>query len=89
MTQAEKRSLEAYPKSDFQKVESRRRGERSHYIKGYEQAVKDFTGKALQWLEDNANDYYLDWYDWERCRFNRDEFLHDFREEVERWTSGN
>jgi hypothetical protein len=85
MTQAEKRSLEAYPKSDFQRVENRRRGERSHYIKGYEQAVKDFTEKAVQWLEGNIHEYY------QTCEFEQwfDEMYVDFREEVERWTSGN
>lgn len=36
--------------------------------------------KACEWLKDNANDSYLDWYDWEKCRLNKDELLHDFRE---------
>lgn len=80
--------MEAYPKSDFQRVENRRRGERPHYIKGYEQAVEDFTEKALEWLKDNANEY-LDWDNWEEYRVDKDKLLHDFREEVERWTSGN
>ena len=38
--------------------------------------------KACEWLEDNANEY-LDWYDWEQCRVNKDELLHDFREAME------
>lgn len=36
--------------------------------------------KACEWLEDNVNDTYLDWYDWEKCRLNKDELLRDFRE---------
>lgn len=35
--------------------------------------------KACEWLKDNVNDSYLDWYDWEKCRLNKDELLHDFK----------
>lgn len=38
--------------------------------------------KACEWLKDNANDY-LDWYDWEQCRVNKDELLYDFRKAME------
>ena len=48
---AEQKGLEAYPKSDFHRVETRRRNERSHYIKGYYQAIQDFLEKACKWLE--------------------------------------
>jgi hypothetical protein len=39
--------------------------------------------KACEWLKDNVNDSYLDWYDWEKCRLNKDELLRDFREAME------
>lgn len=47
---AEQKGLEVYPKSDFHRVETRRRNERSHYIKGYDQAMKDFLKKAEGYL---------------------------------------
>ncbi len=38
--------------------------------------------KACEWLKDNANDY-LDWYDWERCRVDKDELVYDFKKAME------
>lgn len=38
---AEEAALKAYPKSDFDGVETRRKGNRKCFIQGYEQAEKD------------------------------------------------
>ncbi len=38
--------------------------------------------KVCKWLKDNANDY-LDWYDWEQCRVNKDELLYGLRKAME------
>ena len=43
---AEIAALRAYPKSDFNGVETRRKGQRKCFIQGYEQAEKDL---ALTW----------------------------------------
>ena len=45
---AEIAALKAHPKSDFNGVETRRRGQRKCYIQGYEQAEKDL---ALTWQD--------------------------------------
>ena len=45
---AEIAALRAYPKSDFNGVETRRKGQRKCFIQGYEQAEKDL---ALTWQD--------------------------------------
>lgn len=52
------------------------------FIAGAQWADKSVIDKACEWLKDNVNDY-LDWYDWERCRVNKDELLYDLRKEME------
>lgn len=47
---AEDAAFKAYPKSDFNGVETRRKGQRKCYIQGYEQAEKDTIERACEWL---------------------------------------
>lgn len=51
MTRAEEAALKAYPKSDFNGVETRRKGQRKCFIQGYEQAEKDYTEYAQLWVD--------------------------------------
>lgn len=53
---SEEAALKAYPKSDFDGVETRRKGNRKCFIKGYEQAEKDL---ALTWEDMNLIDSIL------------------------------
>ena len=62
---AEQRAMEAYPRSDFQGVETSRRTKRKCYIAGYEQALSDikslidsnlapgYAGKIIRLIEQN------------------------------------
>lgn len=52
------------------------------FVNTAEWADKTMIEKACEWLKDNVNDY-LDWYDWEECRVNKDNLLYDFRKAME------
>ena len=51
---AEITALKAYPKSDFNSIETRRKGQRKCFIQGYEQAEKDtierIREQVKQWM---------------------------------------
>lgn len=59
-------------------IASRRTG----FIAGAEWKEQQMIDKACEWLKDNANDY-LDWYDWEQCRVDKDELVYDFKKAME------
>jgi len=50
-------SFKAYPKSDFNSVETKRKWQRKCFIEGYEQAEKDTIERAISWVRKNAYIY--------------------------------
>ncbi len=48
---AEQAALKAYPKSDFDGVETRRKGNRKCFIQGYNQAEKDIISRIREQIE--------------------------------------
>lgn len=83
MTRAEKAALKAYPKSDFNGVETRRKGQRKCFIQGYEQAEKYTIERACKWLFSHLP-ILVDYYNEDiHTNADRSEFIKLFRTQMD------
>lgn len=68
ISRAEQRALEAYPHDMVEQIEEPgflvktdyNRFNRAIFTRGYEQAEKDTTERAISWLKEHADDYIVD-----------------------------